>query len=88
MKREKLQLLSRSFYEINHSLDRKTIEEGRLEDLIPAKYHEFLPLFSDIAARQLPPHRPYDQTIPRKEGPIPPFGPIYFLSNPARNMRP
>ena len=79
-KREKLQILSTSLYELNRSLDRKTIEEGKLEELIPEEYHNFLPLFSEIVARELPPHRPYDHSIPLKNGFNPPFGPIYSLS--------
>ena len=81
-RRAKLQVFSASLYDINRGLDRKAIEEGRLkiEVLVPVEYHDFLPLFSDIAARELPPHRPYDHTIPLKEGFSPPFGPIYSLS--------
>ena len=50
-KRDRLQIFSASLYDINHALDRKSIEEGeiKLEDLILADYHDFLPLFSDIA---------------------------------------
>ena len=79
-KRGKLQNFSTSLYEINRSLDYKTVEGGKLGQLIPEEYHGFLPLFSEIAARELPPHRPYDHTIPLKEGFNPSFGPIYSLS--------
>jgi hypothetical protein len=79
-RKEKLQVFSLSLYEINKALDRKTVEEGRLEDLIPEEYHDFLPLFEEVAARQLPPHRPYDHSIPLRDGFAPPFGPIYSLS--------
>ena len=61
-------------------MDRKSIEEGKLEELIPKEYHDFLPMFSEIAVRELPPHRPYDHSIPLKDGFNPPFGPIYSLS--------
>ena len=79
-KKERLQIFSLSLYDINRALDPKTIEEGRLEELIPEEYHEFLPLFQEVAARELPPHRTHDHTIPLKEGFEPPFGPIYSLS--------
>jgi hypothetical protein len=42
----------------------------------PPEYHEFLPLFSKVAADILPPHRPCDHCIPLKEGKEPPFGPL------------
>ena len=50
-KRDRLRIFSASLYDINHALDRKSIEEGKikLEDLIPADCHDFLPLFLDIA---------------------------------------
>ena len=79
-KREKLQILSTSLYELNRSLDRKTIEEGKLEELIPEEYHDFLHMFSEIAALELPTHQPYDHSMPLKDGFNPPFGPIYSLS--------
>src|SRR3954447_24165117 len=75
-----LQVFSLSLYEINKALDRKWIEDGDLKSLIPKEYHEFLPLFSEAVARQLPPHRPYDHKIPLKEGFTPPFSPLYPMS--------
>ena len=50
-KRDRPQIFSASLYDINHALDRKSIEEGKikLEDLIQADCHDFPPLFSDIA---------------------------------------
>ena len=75
-----LQVFSLSLYEINKALDHKRIEEGDLKSLVPEEYHEFLPLFSEAVARQLPPHRPYDHKIPLKEGFAPPFGLLYPMS--------
>ena len=79
-KREKLQILSTSLYELNRSLDSRKIEEGKLEDLYPEVYHDFCPMFSEIATQELPLHRPYDHSIPLKDGFNPPFGPTYSLS--------
>jgi hypothetical protein len=48
--------------------------------LVPEEFHDFLPLFEEAVANQLPPHRKSDHTIPLKEGFQPPFGPLYSLS--------
>jgi hypothetical protein len=53
---------------------------AQISETVPAEYHKFLPLFSEAEANKLPPHHPYDHRIPLKEGCIPPFGPIYLLS--------
>ena len=58
------------------------IEDDKIQGLVPAKYHEFLPLFKKVIADVLPPHRPYDHKITLKEGFSPPFGPLYSLSRP------
>ena len=47
---------------------------------IPPEYHEFADLFSKKKADELPPHQPYDHTVPLESGKAPPFGPIYKLS--------
>ena len=65
-KKEKLSIFSLSLYEINKALDREKIKDVDLKTAIPAEYHEFLPLFDKVAARELPPHRPYDHRIPLK----------------------
>jgi len=53
-----------------------------VKSLVPEEFHDFLPLFSEVAASQLPPHRPYDHRIPLTEGFTPPFGPLYSLARP------
>jgi hypothetical protein len=68
-----------SLYEINKALDQNK-ETNNILDIIPPEYHKFLPLFSEVEANKLPPHRPYNHQIPLKEGFTPPFGPIYSLS--------
>jgi hypothetical protein len=51
--------------------------------MVPAEFHEFLPLFDKIVADRLPPHRgEYDHKIMLKDGFEPPFGPLYSLSRP------
>jgi hypothetical protein len=75
----RLQIHIISLYEINKALDQNK-EANNILDIIPPEYHKFLPLFSEAKANKLPPHRPYDYRIPRKEGFTPPFGPIYSLS--------
>ena len=47
---------------------------------IPEEYQDFLPLFDEVVARELPLHRPCDYTMPLKEGFTPSFGPIYSLN--------
>ena len=50
------------------------------EHYVPSDYHSFLDVFSKKSADQLPDHRPYDHHIPLEEGGMPPWGPIYSLS--------
>jgi len=58
------------------------VKTEALTKLIPEEYHEFLPLFSEVEASALPPHRPHDHKIPLKEGFVSPLGPLYSLSRP------
>jgi len=82
--KQKLSIFSTSLYEINQALgvgeQAKNPKELDLKDYVPAEYHEFLPLFSETLAKNLPPHRPYDYKIPLREGFTPPFGPLYSMS--------
>src|SRR5690606_4149475 len=50
-----------------------------LTTLVPAPYHDFLPLFQKSLADRLPPHCPYNHAIPFKEDLTPLFGPLYSL---------
>ena len=58
------------------------IENDKIWGLVPAKYHEFLPLFKKAIADVLRPHRPYDYKITPKEGFSTLFGPLYSFSRP------
>jgi len=82
--KQKLTIFSTSLYEINQALgvgeQGKKPKELDLKDCVAAEYHEFLPLFSETLAKNLPPHRPYDRKIPLREGFTPPFGPLYSMS--------
>jgi len=80
--KQKLTIFSISLYEINQALgvEQKPKKELDLTEYIPAEYHEFLPLFLEALAKNLPPHRPYDHKIPLREGFTPPFGPLYSMS--------
>ena len=55
-------------------------EPARDAPCVPPEYAEFAEVFSKEEADQLPPHRPYDHSIPLEKGTTPPFGPIYSLS--------
>ena len=68
-------------YEIDQALKDPAPATPDLATLVPAPYHDFLPLFQKSLADKLPPHRPYDHVIPLKEGFTPPFGPLYSLSH-------
>ncbi|SJL04332.1 uncharacterized protein ARMOST_07698 [Armillaria ostoyae] len=46
---------------------------------VPAEYHDFADVFSDLLSKKLPEHRPYDLKINLEEGTSPPLGPIYSL---------
>ena len=64
-------------------IDSETKSEGKpaLETMIPADYHEYLPLFSESEADTLPSLRPgFDHKIELEPDSKPPFGPIYSLS--------
>ena len=51
------------------------------EKILPQNYHDYLDLFSEVEAKELPPHRIYDYTIPLMDGKQPPFGPLYGMSH-------
>src|SRR5947209_1928270 len=57
-----------------------------LRKIIPKPYHSFLNLFGEKLAAQLPPHRNFDHAIDLQPGTEVPFGPIYPLSEPQREV--
>jgi predicted aspartyl protease len=79
LKKHKLKAHALSIYEVNLAINQfRTKEEW--QSMVPAEYHEFIDLFSEKAAEKLPPHRPYDHSIPLVEGKTPPYGPLYGMS--------
>jgi hypothetical protein len=49
-------------------------------DQLPKEYHDYQSVFSDEAAKTLPPHRSYDHKIELEEGTNPPYGKLYNMS--------
>ena len=48
--------------------------------LIPEQYQSYSNVFVKQKADKLPPHRSFNHRIPLNKGKVPPFGPIYSLS--------
>ncbi len=53
---------------------------------VPAKYKEFIDVFSKACAETLPPHRGYNLAIKTKEGAQLPFSPIFPLAKPDQDF--
>ncbi|MBW0509401.1 hypothetical protein O181_049116 [Austropuccinia psidii MF-1] len=68
------------------SLKELWVEEEEREDIetpmkvVPSVYHQYLDVFYKVKADKLPPHHSCDHHI-ELEGPLPPVGVIYSLSN-------
>src|SRR5260221_5319686 len=65
----------------SHSVHTSTLAPDSMSR-IPADYHKFHKVFSDIKADTLPPHQPYNLQISLEEGAKPFHGPIHSLSPP------
>ena len=61
-------------------------ETKELKKIIPADYHDFLHLFREKLAAELPRHRKFDHAIEILPGKEVPFGPIYPLSEPQKEV--
>jgi len=71
-------------YDINKAIEPKDLKECLLEEIVPKQYHEFLPLFNQLLADTLPPHRPgIDHAVQFKDGETPTRGPLYSMSRAA-----
>jgi hypothetical protein len=55
-------------------------EGGDIADRLPEIYREWASVFSKEEINRLPDHTEYDHRIELVEGTVPPFGPIYPLS--------
>jgi Reverse transcriptase (RNA-dependent DNA polymerase) len=76
-----LQMFSLNIHDVNTALGQKfTQTTDEIRKIVPAEYHEFLPMFLAKNHRALPPRRPYDHAIPLQDTTTPPFGPLYGLS--------
>ena len=53
---------------------------------VPPKYHDFLDIFVNKEATELPPHWAHDIKIELEEGKSPPFGPIYTLMDKEKEV--
>jgi hypothetical protein len=81
-----VELFTVSFSDISPEsieLSSSEVHEGPTEpdlSLIPEEYRDLAEIFTQREADKLPPHRPYDHTIPLEPGATPPFGTIYPMS--------
>jgi hypothetical protein len=55
-------------------------EGGNIANRLPEIYREWASVFSEEEINRLPDHTEYDHRIELIEGSVPPFGPIYPLS--------
>ena len=69
-------------YAAQCALGYNILDKDEVLQILPKQYHEFLPLFLEKTADQLPPHGRFDHEIPLHPGFVPPFEPIYRLSLP------
>jgi transposase InsO family protein/predicted aspartyl protease len=66
---------------ISRPLGHTVLEEHEVKRIVPKAYHDYLPMFLEDKARQLPPHRPgVDHEINLEPGFVPPFGALYSMS--------
>ena len=56
------------------------MEKSSQEVILPLEYQEYQHLFDKAKALMLPKHQPHDHEIPLAKGSMPPYGPIYSLS--------
>ena len=56
------------------------VSEADPLDKVPMEFHQYLGIMKTEAVDALPVHRPYDCKIDLQEGSMPPWGPIYPLS--------
>jgi hypothetical protein len=50
------------------------------EELVPHEYHDFIDMFSEELAQEIPLHHDYNHWIELKEGTTPPHGKLYNMS--------
>ena len=81
VKKGKFERFKASLYDINKSIERNNLQEQRLEEIVPNRYHEFLPLFNEVSADHIPTHLPcIDHEVRQKEGETSTWGPLHSMS--------
>ena len=58
--------------------DPNPMEEAKAR--VPVQFHDYLHVFGEKQFTKLPPHHPYDCSIPLIEGKEPHHGPIYLMT--------
>jgi len=81
VRKGKLTDFNASLYDINTAIESKDLKERPLEEIILEQYYDFLPLFNEILADHVPPHRPgIDHEVRLKEGKTATSRPLHSMS--------
>jgi hypothetical protein len=81
VKKGRLMVFKASLYDINKAIEAKDLKQWLLEEIVPKRYYEFLPLLNKLLADRLPPHRlGIDHEVRLKNGETPTWGPLYSMS--------
>jgi len=81
VKKMRLTVFKASQYDINKAIKTKDLKERPLDEMVPKRYHKFLPLFNKVLGDRLPPHRPgIDHEVRLKDGQTPTWGLLYSMS--------
>ena len=67
--------------ELIDSREMDTAEKDYVLNKLPEEYHDFLDVFDKTAAKELPPHRPYDHKIQLEPDSQPTNAPLYPMSH-------
>jgi hypothetical protein len=77
----RLTVFKASVNDSNDTIEAKDFIGCPMQDIIPGQSHEFLPLFRQILADNLPPHRlGIEHKVCLKEGDTSSWGPLYSMS--------
>jgi hypothetical protein len=69
VKQGKLPVFNVSLHDLNKAIEAKDSIECPFEEVVSKQYHKFLPLFNEVLADRLPPHRPgIDHAVGLKQG--------------------
>ena len=73
-----IELFAATMRDIEKALQPKTRTDPAAA--LPPEYHDYLDVFSQAEADKLPPHRDADHKIDLEPGKVPPYGPLYGMS--------